>query len=120
MSPCNSPTRSKGKPRFHPACKPAGPASAVRDWTRRRGRSGGTVAADLEISEQTIYLSRRQHLIDTGQLPGTTSSENADLVATRQHIAELEAEIAIIAELRTSCIHRTYNSTCARSARSAG
>ena len=27
-------------------------------------------AADLDISEQTIYVWRRQHLIDTGQLLG--------------------------------------------------
>jgi transposase len=53
------------------------------------------VAADLAISEQTIYLWRRQHLIDTGQLPGTTSSENAELVVARRRIAELEAEVAI-------------------------
>jgi transposase len=53
------------------------------------------VAADLDISEQTIYLWRRQHLIDTGQLPGTTSSENAELVVARRRIAELEAEVAI-------------------------
>ena len=62
---------------------------------RRRGRPVAQVAADLGISEQTIYLWRRQHLIDTGQLPGTTSSENAELVVARRRIAELEAEVAI-------------------------
>ena len=34
------------------------------------GRPVAQVAADLAISEQTIYVWRRQHLIDTGQLPG--------------------------------------------------
>lgn len=53
------------------------------------------VAADLDISEQTIYVWRRQELIDTGQLPGTTSGENAELVAARKRIAELETEVAI-------------------------
>jgi transposase len=53
------------------------------------------VAADLDTSDQTIYVWRRQELIDTGQLPGTTSTENAELTAARKRIAELEAEDAI-------------------------
>ncbi|MGY3205819.1 hypothetical protein [Streptomyces sp. TE5632] len=44
---------------------------------------------------QTIYVWRRQHLIDTGQLPGPTSGDQAELVAARRRIAELEAELAI-------------------------
>jgi transposase-like protein len=60
---------------------------AVR-WHRSR-------SADLAISQQTIYLWRRQHLIDTGQPPGTTSSENAELIVARRRIAELEAAVAI-------------------------
>jgi transposase-like protein len=35
--------------------------------------------ADLGISEETVYTWRLQHLIDTGQLPGTTSADNAEL-----------------------------------------
>jgi transposase len=59
------------------------------------GRRVAQVATDLDISEQTIYVWRRQELIDTGQLPGTTSSDNAELVAARRRIAELETEVAI-------------------------
>ncbi|GAB3890250.1 hypothetical protein GCM10029964_061460 [Kibdelosporangium lantanae] len=59
------------------------------------GRRVAQVAADLDISEQTIYTWRRQELIDTGQLPGTTSTDNAELVTARRRIAELEAEVAI-------------------------
>ena len=59
------------------------------------GRPVAQVAADLDISDQTIYVWRRQELIDTGQLPGTTSTENAELTAARKRIAELEAEVAI-------------------------
>jgi transposase len=59
------------------------------------GRPVAQVAADLDISDQTIYVWRRQELIDTGQLPGTTSTENAELTAVRKRIAELEAEVAI-------------------------
>ena len=59
------------------------------------GRRVAQIATDLDISEQTIYVWRRQHLIDTGQLPGTTSAENAELIAARRRIAELETEVAI-------------------------
>lgn len=59
------------------------------------GRKVGEVARLLGISDQTIYLWRRQHLIDTGLLPGTTSSDLSELAAARKRIAELEAELAI-------------------------
>nr|WP_211269290.1 hypothetical protein [Saccharothrix syringae] len=52
-------------------------------------------AADLDISDQTTYAWRRQELVDTGQMPGTTSTDNAELVAARRGIAELEAEVAV-------------------------
>jgi transposase len=59
------------------------------------GRRVAQVAADLDISDQTIYTWRRQDLVDTGQLPGTTSADNAELAAARRRIAELEAEVAV-------------------------
>jgi transposase-like protein len=59
------------------------------------GRSVRQVAHDLDISDQTIYVWRRRHLIDTGQVPGTTSTDHAELAAARRRIAELEAELAI-------------------------
>ena len=59
------------------------------------GRRVAQVAADLDISDQTIYAWRRQELIDSGQISGTTSADNAELVAARRRIAELEAEIAV-------------------------
>jgi transposase len=59
------------------------------------GRKVAEVARLLGISDQTIYVWRRQHLIDTGQLPGTTSSGLSELAAARKRIAELEAELAI-------------------------
>ena len=34
------------------------------------GRSVAQTAAELQISEQTIYKWREQHLTDTGQRPG--------------------------------------------------
>ena len=59
------------------------------------GRPVAQIAHDLDISDQTIYTWRRQHLIDTGQLVGTTSSDLAELAAARKKIAELETELAI-------------------------
>jgi transposase-like protein len=59
------------------------------------GRRVAQVAADLDISEQAIYTWRRQELVDNGRLPGTTSADNAELVAARRRIAELEAEVAV-------------------------
>ncbi|MFD9657985.1 transposase [Streptomyces mirabilis] len=59
------------------------------------GRKVAEVARLLGISDQTIYVWRRQHLIDTGQLPGTNSSYLSELAAARKRIAELEAELAI-------------------------
>jgi transposase-like protein len=59
------------------------------------GRPVAQVAHDLDISAQVIYAWRRQQLIDSGQMPGMTSSDHAELVAARKRIAELEAELAI-------------------------
>src|SRR5205814_8795434 len=59
------------------------------------GRPGAPVAHDLDISAQVIYTWRRQQLIDSGQIPGMTSSDQAELVAARKRIAELENELAI-------------------------
>jgi hypothetical protein len=46
---------------------------------------------DLDISEHAIYNWRRQRLINSGQLPGITSSDPVEVVAARKRIAELEA-----------------------------
>lgn len=59
------------------------------------GRPVAQVAFDLQISAQVIYTWRRQQLIDSGQVPGITSTGHAELVAARKRIAELENELAI-------------------------
>lgn len=61
----------------------------------KAGRSVAELVRDLQISDQTIYAWRRQELIDTGQLAGTTSKDQAELVAARRRIAELETELAV-------------------------
>ena len=59
------------------------------------GRKIADVAADLGISDQTIYSWRRQDRIDRGLEPGLSSGEKAELVAARKRIRELEAELAV-------------------------
>ena len=59
------------------------------------GRRVAEVAADLGISDQSIYTWRRQARIDGGVEPGLTSAEKAELVAARRCIRELETEVAI-------------------------
>jgi transposase len=59
------------------------------------GRRVRGVAADLGISEQTVYSWRRQERVDQGIDPGLTSAERAELAAARRRIRELEAELAI-------------------------
>jgi transposase-like protein len=59
------------------------------------GRRVADVAADLDISDQTIYTWRRQDRIDRGLEPGLSSAEHGELVAARTRIRELETELAI-------------------------
>ncbi|MCS4257852.1 transposase-like protein [Rhodococcus erythropolis] len=61
----------------------------------KSGRTVAEVVAALDVTEQTIYNWRNQELIDTGQKPGLSSIESADLAAARRRIAELETELAI-------------------------
>jgi transposase-like protein len=59
------------------------------------GRPIRRIATDLGITDQTIYVWRRQQLVDSGQVPGVSSADQAELVAARRRIAELESEPAI-------------------------
>jgi transposase-like protein len=59
------------------------------------GRKVAEVAADLGISEQTIYTWRRQARIDAGLEAGLSTSEQAELADAKRRIRELETELAI-------------------------
>ncbi len=59
------------------------------------GRSVASIAADLGVSDQTIYTWRKQELIDTGQVSGLTTDEAAELRAAKRRIRELETELAV-------------------------
>ena len=54
-----------------------------------------TPVNDLQTSDHTIDNSRRQELIDTGQIPGVTSADLAELVAARRRIAQPETELEV-------------------------
>jgi transposase-like protein len=62
---------------------------------RRRVVDLAEVAAELGISEQTIYTWRRQARIDAGVEAGVTTGEKAELAAAKRRIRELETELAI-------------------------
>ncbi len=59
------------------------------------GRKVSDVAAEFEVSEQTIYTWRRQARIDAGLEAGVTTSEQAELAAANRRIRELETELEI-------------------------
>lgn len=59
------------------------------------GRSVALIAADLGVSDQTIYTWRKQELIDTGIESGLSSVEAAELRVAKRRIAELETELAV-------------------------
>ena len=59
------------------------------------GRKIAEVAADLGISEQTIYSWGRQDRIDRGIDAGLTTGERGELLAARKRIRELETELAV-------------------------
>jgi len=60
--------------------------------------AGEKVAAlykELGVSEATLYLWKRQALIDAGRAEGTKSFEADELAQAHRTIAELEAELEI-------------------------
>lgn len=59
------------------------------------GRSVAETASVLGLSEQTIYVWRRQDRIDRGLEPGLTSGERGELAAARRRITELETELVV-------------------------
>lgn len=54
------------------------------------------IAAELDVSDQTIYNWRNQDLIDRGLRPGITTVESVELTAARNRIRELETEVAVL------------------------
>jgi transposase len=61
----------------------------------RSGRSVGVVAAEIGVSEATVYRWRAQDRIDRGEQPGLSSVERVELAVARRRIRELETELEI-------------------------
>jgi len=53
------------------------------------------IAAQLCVSDQTIYNWRNQDRIDRGLRSGVTTIESAELTAARKRIRELETELTV-------------------------
>ncbi len=54
-----------------------------------------SLSKELGVSEATLYLWKRQALIDAGRAEGVKSFEADDLAQAHKTIAELEAELEI-------------------------
>ena len=54
----------------------------------RAGRPVRVVAAELGLTEATVYRWKAQDLIDRGVKPGTSTSEQGELAAARRRIRE--------------------------------
>jgi transposase-like protein len=62
----------------------------------RSGRSVAAVAADVGVSEGTVYRWKAQDQVDRGERPGSSSLERVELLQARRRIRELETELAIV------------------------
>ena len=54
------------------------------------------LAAEIGVSDATLYKWRRQALIDTGQSPGLKSYEADRLAQARRRIKDLEDELKLV------------------------
>jgi transposase len=61
----------------------------------RSGRAVSRVAAEIGVSEATVYRWQSQDRIDRGERPGLSSVERTELAVARRRIRELEAELEI-------------------------
>jgi transposase-like protein len=60
------------------------------------GEAVKDLAAELPVSDATLYKWRRQALIDAGQGPGLKSYEADRLAQARRRIKDLEAELKLV------------------------
>ena len=54
------------------------------------------LADELGVSQQTLYLWKKQALVDAGRKKGVRSFEADELAQAHKSIAELEAELEIV------------------------
>jgi transposase len=67
----------------------------------RGGRPVSGVAAEIGVSEATVYRWREQDRIDRGERPGLASLERVELAQARRRIRELETELEITKKAST-------------------
>ena len=60
------------------------------------GERVSSLSKELGVSEATLYLWRRQALIDAGRAEGVKSFEADELAQAHRTIAELEAELEAV------------------------
>jgi transposase-like protein len=60
------------------------------------GEKVSSVSKDLGVSEATLYLWKRQALIDAGRVEGVKSFEADELARAHKTITELEAELEAV------------------------
>jgi transposase-like protein len=60
------------------------------------GEKVSSSAKELSVSEATLYLWKRQALIDAGRAEGVKSFEADELAQAHKTIAELEAELEAV------------------------
>lgn len=60
------------------------------------GEKVSSVSKELGVSEATLYLWKRQALIDAGRSEGVKSFEADELAQAHKTIAELEAELEAV------------------------
>jgi transposase-like protein len=60
------------------------------------GERVAALADELGVSHQTLYLWKRQALIDAGRAEGVKSFEADELAQAHRTIAELEAELELV------------------------
>ena len=61
----------------------------------RGGRPVSVVAAEIGVSEATVYRWRLQDRVDRGERAGLSSAEQSELAVARRRIRELETELEI-------------------------
>jgi transposase len=61
----------------------------------RGGRAVSVVAAEIGVSEATVYRWRHQDRIDRGERSGLSTVERVELGQARRRIQELETELEI-------------------------
>jgi transposase-like protein len=60
------------------------------------GERVSSLSQELGVSEATLYLWKRQALIDAGRAEGVKSFEADELAQAQRTIAELEAELEAV------------------------